>query len=192
MPSRPFRSHFRQLVWLPLLATAVVQADSPSSLTHSPATPALIEVANLGGDPAAPYYRAAGLPDAPMLLHPASVNLPTPPTQPLDGSSWLPVRSSLLTPGRVEPRPLEMPGLQPLFLVGDDARSRRWLQERSEQLRRLGAVGLVVNVESAEALAELRQLAAGLRLRPVPGNDLARRLQLEHYPMLITATSLEQ
>lgn len=53
-------------------------------------------------------------------------------------------------------------------------------------------MGLVVNVKSAEALAALRALVPGLLLSPVAGDDLAERLGLRHYPVLITATGVEQ
>ena len=54
------------------------------------------------------------------------------------------------------------------------------------------AVGLVVNVESMAALTALRRLAPGLTLSPASGDDLAQRLGLRHYPVLITSTGVEQ
>ena len=104
----------------------------------------------------------------------------------------LPVSSALLTPGRVERRSIQAPGLQALFLVGDDERSRTWLRQRVDSLQALGAVGLVVNVNTAEGLARLRDLAPGLTLSPASGDDLAQRLDIRHYPVLITATGIEQ
>jgi len=59
-------------------------------------------------------------------------------------------------------------------------------------LRERGAVGLVVNVETAEGLNQLRALGPGLTLVPVAGSDLALRLQLRHYPALITESGIEQ
>lgn len=53
-------------------------------------------------------------------------------------------------------------------------------------------MGLVVNVESAAALAELRRLSPGLTLSPASGDDLTQRLGLHHYPVLITSTGVEQ
>ncbi|MNE90682.1 hypothetical protein D3C80_1882240 [compost metagenome] len=53
-------------------------------------------------------------------------------------------------------------------------------------------MGLVVNVESAAALAALRKLAPGLNLSPASGDDLAQRLGLRHYPVLIMSTGIEQ
>ena len=107
-------------------------------------------------------------------------------------AAMLPVRSTQLSPGEVQRRVIRAPGLTALFLIGDDERSRAWLRQRQAALRELQAVGLVVNVESMAALTALRRLAPGLTLSPVSGDDLAQRLGLRHYPVLITATGVEQ
>lgn len=111
---------------------------------------------------------------------------------PFSEADMLPVRSTLLTPGDVANRALDVPDLPPLFLIGDDARSRRWLQQRYPMLQDLNAVGLVVNVDTPTALGNLRQLAPALTLSPVSADDLAQRLELKHYPVLITAGAIEQ
>ncbi|MFN1266851.1 integrating conjugative element protein [Pseudomonas lundensis] len=114
------------------------------------------------------------------------------PTAPYDEAALLPIRSPSLRPGPVKPRVVNLPGITALFLIGDDPRSHAWLQQRLPDLQRLGAAGLVVNVESAKALQALRERAPGLSLTPVPGDDLAARLGLSRYPVLITATAIEQ
>jgi len=107
--------------------------------------------------------------------------------------AWiLPVRSSHLSPGQITPRSLSMPGLRPFFLVGDDAQSLVWLRQRVAELQKIGAAGLAVEGADTEALARIRAAAPGIIILPVNGNDIAARLQIEHYPVLITATSLEQ
>jgi integrating conjugative element protein (TIGR03765 family) len=91
-------------------------------------------------------------------------------------AAMLPVRSARLSPGDEPRRVIRAPGLTPLFLVGDDDRSRAWLEQRRAALQELRAVGLVVNVATPEALAALRRLAPGLMLSPASGDDLAQRL----------------
>ena len=103
----------------------------------------------------------------------------------------LPVRSARLSAGDEPRRVIRAPGLTPLFLVGDDDRSRAWLKQRRVELQAQRAVGLVVNVATPEALAALRRLAPGLVLSPASGDDLAHRLGIKHYPVLITATGIE-
>jgi len=96
-----------------------------------------------------------------------------------------------LTPGTITPRPIHVPGLTPIFLIGDDSRSRAWLRANTEKLHALRAVGFVVQVESEDALQSLRHLAPDLTLVPASGDDLAQRLGLKHYPVLVTATGIE-
>lgn len=163
------------LPWLPVLA----QAD------------ALIVVEDRGGTSALPYYEALNLQPRAGASAPL-IEIPHPPVEAVNEASMLPVRSMQLSPGVVARRVIEAPGLPPFFLVGDDQHSRAWLQQRALRLRELGAVGLVVNITSAETLAALRALVPGLPLSPVAGDDLAERLGLRHYPVLITATGIEQ
>lgn len=150
----------------------------------------LIVVEDLGGTSALPYYRALNLiPDgAPSPL----AYLPPAPIKQYGEADMLPVKSIRLSPGKVAARALDAPGLQAVFLIGDDDLSREWLKARGDVLRELNAVGLVVNVTQPEALQALRQLAGGLEIAPASADQLAELLQLDHYPVLITATGLEQ
>lgn len=175
------------LVW-PLAARTA--EPEPTGTAARP----LIVVEDLGGVSALPYYRALNLQTPPRMGTEPNVVLPIPktPGTRFSESDLLPVRSVSLTPGDVEPRVIRAPGLSPFFLVGDDPKSRAWLQARIDSLRGLRAVGFVVNVNSADALLSLRQLAPGLTLAPASGDDLAQRLGLHHYPVLITATGIEQ
>jgi len=109
------------------------------------------------------------------------------------GLQWiLPVRSPKLSPGPVEARALKMPGLKPFFLVGEEASSLEWLTANAERLTELDAAGLVVNVTDAGSLQHIQSLVPELTVMPVSGDDIAERLQLSHYPVLITSTALEQ
>lgn len=160
------------------------------SLVHIAPAQDLIVVGDDGGVSALPYYRALNLlPDTPTATTPAA---PATPHTPYREGDLLPVHSTRPTPGRVTPRTLRAPGLSPFFLIGDDAPSRAWLHARGDTLRTLNAVGLVVNVGSAQALAALRRDAPGLTLVPASGDDVATRLNLSHYPVLVTATGIEQ
>lgn len=122
---------------------------------------------------------------SPSIIH---TDMPLP-----SGLHWiLPVRSPKMSPGRVEARALQMPGLKPFFLVGEEASSLEWLTANAERLTELGAAGLVVDVTDAGSLQHIQSLVPELTVMPVSGDDIAERLQLSHYPVLITATALEQ
>ena len=150
----------------------------------------LIVVEDRGGDSALPYYRPLN-PQPDQATPPAPMPAPRVRNAADAEAAMLPVRSMRLTPGDEPRRVIRAPGLTPLFLIGDDDRSRAWLQRRGKDLQALRAVGLVVNVATPEALAALRRLAPGLMLSPASGDELAQRLGLKHYPVLITATGIE-
>jgi len=144
---------------------------------------ALTVVADTGGESTVPLFEA---------ITPADDdNISSAQAIPLE-SALFPVISSRLQPGVITSRPLSLPGMTPLFLIGDDPLSDRWLAQQLPVLKSLNASGLVVNVATAENLEKLREQADGLILLPVSGDDLAARLQLDAYPVLITDTELSQ
>lgn len=161
-----------------------------SPLLHASQPPIVVE--DRGGASALPYYEALNLQPRPLNTPRPAIVVPQPPTAAVDESAMLPVRSARLSPGTVARRVLEAPGLQPFFLVGDDDASRAWLRRHAAALRERNAAGLVVNVGTPQALAQLRALAPGIALSPAAADDLAGRLGLWHYPALITATGIEQ
>ena len=153
---------------------------------------ALTVVANHGGQSATPYYVAiSGAHVAESQGYHASAD--THWRGPVSEADMLPVRSERMTPGPVVTRRLALPAsTTPFFVLGTDALSVRWLKQRRTRLRQLHAVGLVVDVVNANQLRQLRRLGQGLVLRPVSGDDIARRLGLAHYPALITPTGIQQ
>ncbi|CRI57808.1 integrating conjugative element protein [Pseudomonas sp. CCOS 191] len=130
------------------------------------------------------------VPTPPVMAAESAAPVERPDPRTLD---WvLPVHSSRLTPGEVPRRVLDLPGLVPLFLVGTEAASLAWLTQHAPALKQLGANGLAVEVPDAAGLQRIQAVAPGLTIWPVSGDDIAERLELEHYPVLITPTGLEQ
>ncbi|EBZ5771681.1 integrating conjugative element protein [Salmonella enterica subsp. enterica serovar Redlands] len=155
-----------------------------------PSFAALTVVADLGGESTAPLFESInpvpersvpGVPTASSSAQPVPLN-----------EAVFPVVSHSLHPGTVTPRPLSLPGMTPLFLVGDDPQSLRWLSQRRAELKSLNATGLVVSVSSQARFEALQQQAQGIILLPASGDDLAARLQLDTYPVLITGEGLSQ
>lgn len=152
-------------------------------------TAALTVVGDLGGESTAPLFEAinaspgnAPTDDPALALPPVSLSI----------SDMLPVSTPEMSLGKVAVRPLNLPGMPPVFVLGDDPTSRQWLQQHVAVLSRIHATGMVISVRNEEGLNALRQLAPGLEMVPVSGGDLARRLALAHYPALITATGISQ
>ncbi len=111
----------------------------------------------------------------------------------------LPVRTLPLGPGRLEPRPLDpmvaerlrhLP--RPLFLIGSDSLSREWLTRHQPRLQELGAVGLLVAVETQAELETMCAIGQDLIILPVSATTLAETLKLTHYPVLISPEGIEQ
>ncbi|EEH8378829.1 integrating conjugative element protein [Salmonella enterica subsp. enterica serovar Montevideo] len=159
------------------------------SLVTTTALANLNVIADIGGEDASPYFeginRQEGAQSSPVV--------PLVPASPAEAEAGvLPVTTPELTPGVVAARPLQLPGIGSLFIVGDDDASRLWLQANAELLKSRHAAGLIVNVSNLPALKALRELAPGVPMSPASGSELARRLQLSNYPVLITDTGLSQ
>lgn len=147
-------------------------------------------IADLGGQDAAPYFEAVNKQPG---MNAEADTAPSHPSPVLQGeAAMLPVFTPESRPGSVTDRPLQLPGIGALFLVGDDALSREWLKANAGALAEQHAVGMIVNVTDMTAVRELRELAPGVSLAPASGSELARRLQIAHYPVLITDTGLTQ
>ena len=82
--------------------------------------------------------------------------------------------------------------MQAIFLIGADNTSAQWLQQNQEKLITLNATGLVVNVQTLSELNQLRDIVPELRILPTPGDDLAERIGIAHYPVLITESGVSQ
>ncbi|WP_061289969.1 integrating conjugative element protein [Azotobacter vinelandii] len=173
----------------------LVSVAPPTQAQPQGPRPALTVLGDLGGEPARPYLvaiEAAGVPEEEGIQFAR--------TTPYSVADLLPVETPSLSPGRVEDRvaalaiptsrgPVAPTAFPPLFIVGDDPLSLEWLALRRDRLAEIGATGLAVNVATEAGLQELIEASGGLRIDPAPGNDLASRLNLEHYPVLITRQS---
>ena len=138
--------------------------------------------------PLAPLLEILG--DPPEI---ASSTLPAVPSVgAADLKQHLPIRTPQLTPGAVERQRIKRPFTTPLFLIGSDPLSVRWLIQHRSQLATLGAIGLIVEVPDEATLNRLVGLAQGLNLMPASGADLADTLGLTHYPILITKDGISQ
>ncbi|EPM0022284.1 integrating conjugative element protein [Citrobacter farmeri] len=128
-----------------------------------------------------------------ILLYSATVSAtPSVPMLALDESRLLPVVTHALHPGQQPRLALSLPGMTPLFLMGDDPQSTEWLRQQRETLKTLKATGLVINVATLARLNALRAIAPELTLLPVSADDMAKHLPISAYPVLITDKGLAQ
>lgn len=170
--------------WRPVFVQALALTAMTSLALPAKADqhPVLTVVEDRGGASALPYYQD---------IEPEPTSSPPVVTGVRAGGAF-PVTTPELSPGPVQGRVINAAGLQPMFIVGDDPTSQAWLKKKLPQLQQLQAVGLAVNVSNAARLEEMRRWAPGLQVMPVPATDIAGRLRLQHYPVLITATTLQQ
>lgn len=162
-----------------------------AGLLSTSAMAALTVVADLGGESTVPLFDAVNN-ETNEFTPPRTLMPPLLSTPSVTVVDMLPVSTPEMTPGRVENRRLKLTGMTPVFLLGDDALSRTWLELRRTDLQQLHATGLVVNVTGDASLRDMQTLVPGLTLLPASASDIARRLHLTNYPVLITADGLSQ
>jgi len=179
------------MVWLLLAVLSMVAA----SVLAEP-----IVIHDTGNtQPLAPYLEAVTVkraPSARLEAKPPEVRLPA---GGFNKSLLLPIRTPELTPGRLaeqSPTPALLERLsrltRPVFLIGADPESLNWLAQHREQLQALGAVGLLVQADSAAELAAVERAGGDLVIVPASGSMLAQLLGLRHYPVLISRAGIEQ
>jgi len=125
-------------------------------------------------------------PGMPMRIQlPSGDNIPNP--------EVLPVKTPSMSPGRVALRKINRPTLnRPVFIVGYDPLSLKWLILHHTQLKQLNALGIAVNVDTQNQLQQLIKAAGGIDISPVSGTAIAKQLRLTHYPALVSRTRIEQ
>ena len=129
----------------------------------------------------APYYSA-------IKRKTRTSALSTPPVtadNPHHLANRIPIRSTTLRPG--EPRVVEQAHQQPVFVMGGDVASREWFEREAAQLARMGAVGVVIALETQKEWAHIHRIARRHRLivHAVEGDAIADAYQIDTYPTLI-------
>ncbi len=97
-----------------------------------------------------------------------------------------------LTPGPVKTKKIHAPLLaQPIYLIGDDDFSKRWLKKYVARLQAIHAVGFIVNARSHQTIKDLEK-QFHLQLIPINGTAISHHFGLSHYPVLISQHRIEQ
>lgn len=113
--------------------------------------------------------------------------------QPRIDNAFQPVRTPELSMGRVNKKSVNLPYLSsPIFLVGADRVSQSWLVKNKPALIKMGATGMIVNVDTEAELTVMARLSDGLQVVPAPASSVAATYKIKHYPVLITKTQITQ
>ncbi len=108
-------------------------------------------------------------------------------------SRILPIHTSTMTPGYVRPEEKELKTiLRPVFIIGADNRSIEWLERNKQALVESNAVGILVEVQTIEQLKRIGKIASGLQVAPSGGEFISEILGIEHYPVLVSKSGIEQ
>lgn len=120
------------------------------------------------------------------VVHDTGAGVPVGPLLPQDDDAGAaaevayPIRTPGLSPGRLMGQP-RWPHAQwltrPLFLVGADEASRRWLRRHCAALQMMDASGLLVHARSANDLAAVQREVPGVSIAAGASPWLAERLR---------------
>lgn len=99
---------------------------------------------------------------------------------------------SKLTPGKINSHQIETKGFtKPIFVIGDDPVSIQWAKVNANDLKKIGALGIITNVNNKVRTEQIEK-EIGLVLFPANLDGLSRYLKIEHYPFLWTKNDVEQ
>lgn len=119
---------------------------------------------------------------------------PQDPVKSLLQSRW--PLTSHLTVGKITARPLPvtMAGKlhTPIFIMGSDKASRQWLQKKKPALLAMGAKGVLVESPSHQYFKQVAAMAKPLKIDAMAIDDIAQKLNLKHYPAIISNAGIEQ
>jgi integrating conjugative element protein (TIGR03765 family) len=80
---------------------------------------------------------------------------------------------------------------RPMFIVGYDPVSLNWLKSNKHHLAEKKAIGLVVNVQSADQMEQLMlAVERKVLLQPTQGDSLAKSLKIKHYPFYMDGSGV--
>lgn len=86
----------------------------------------------------------------------------------------------------------DRPVLTPYFIIGGDAQSLHWLSKNYEYFLEIQAKGLITNINTQDEFNNIQSLFPDIALMPVNVDDMASLFGIQHYPVFINKTSIEQ
>lgn len=104
---------------------------------------------------------------------------------PLTLENRLPIKSTLLSRG--VPRIVDQSQQLPIFIISGDKHSFAWVQAEIETLKRIGAQGVVVALDTMADWRRIQQFASAQRvpINVVNGDAIAKAYNIQTYPTLI-------
>lgn len=153
----------------------------------------LIEIADHGGVPASKYFERITM-DDPLENAPIGAPLSSDQVAQYALKNRLPIVSKLLSPGRVKAKKWQRQAFMAttIALIGYDRASLKWLKLKKQQLQAQGAMIMMVNVKTEQQFQQIQAFLPKNQVVAMSGDDVARQLNLKHYPALITSRGVQQ
>ncbi|KJG57113.1 hypothetical protein UA38_12135 [Photobacterium kishitanii] len=79
-----------------------------------------------------------------------------------------------------------------IYIFGDDRFSIEWVMRNKEELLRLGAVGLITNIESFERYQAIQRLVFPLKIKFQGASAVIQQFKVPAYPILINSQGFYQ
>ena len=152
----------------------------------------LFEIANYGGESTQRYFTRITQ-DDPQQNAPIGKPLSQAQIAHL-AKQRFPIKSKQLKPGRVQSRRWDSARFMTtqMALLGYDRLSVKWLQKNKKKLEQEQIIIMVVNVQTQEQFNKIKAFLPNNTVQAMSGDDIARQLQISHYPVLINARGIEQ
>lgn len=90
------------------------------------------------------------------------------------------------TPGRVFKHKIKTRAFlfQPVFFIGDDALSLRWLEQNKTYFKKIHAIGVFITNKNTKLAAKIRQID-GIQVAAAQTDGLSRIVKTRHYPFVV-------
>ncbi len=103
-----------------------------------------------------------------------------------------PITTSNMSVGKVQKRATEYAPSHAMCLLGYDEVSLAWLRLNYQFLASINTICLVVNINNKKQLQTLKTNFVDIQFEAISAVDIAKQLQLKHYPILVYNNSIEQ
>jgi len=119
---------------------------------------------------------------------------PRDPVKDLLTSRW--PLNTYLSIGKVEqialPKNMEGKLQTPIFIIGSDKTSQKWLHNKKPSLLAMGAKGVLIESPSEHHYRQIVALAKPLNIEVMVIDDIADELGIKHYPAIISNKGITQ
>lgn len=149
-------------------------------------SPALTVITDTGNTvDAKPYLKAVPMPNENSIMREIKKHRSEFDNAVIVKKSEYPVKS-IFRQGKVLPHKLKVSRFTstPIFLIGSDSRSLRWLSMNKNHLKKIHAIGIITNVEDKKTVSDIEK-KIGVTLLTASIDGLEKIVGTSNYPFLV-------